>query len=117
MATKQVIALSVSYTETEFTINFAFWFPITKNPVPQTAGSAWVPSGASAGASAAENQAIQAGTIREEGYSHTFPVGTPIAAIEAIVQQAWTERNAQINGQGANQFYGNFFDGVSWQFQ
>lgn len=114
MATKQIIVLDENSNETEVNYRIAFWFSITLNAVSQTAGSVWVASGTSAGASAAENSAIQAGTIREEVRSFTFPVGSPVSAIEAILQQAWTKRNGQINGQGANQFYGAFFDGTSW---
>jgi hypothetical protein len=114
MATKQIIVLDESTSETQVSYRVAFWFPITVNPVPQTAGSAWVPSGTSLGASAAENTALQVGTIKEELQSFTFPVGTPVSAIEAVLQQAWAKRNAQIGGQGANQFYGSFFDGTSW---
>jgi hypothetical protein len=114
MATKQIIVLDQQTNETEVNYRIAFWFPITLNPVPQSAGSAWVPSGSSAGASTAENQAIQAGTIKEEVRSFDFPVGTPVSAIEAVLQQAWAKRNAQIAGQGANQFYGSFFDGTTW---
>ena len=92
MATKQIIVLSQSTSETEVNYNVLFWHPITKNPVAQTAGSVWVASGTSLGASTAENQAIQAGTIREEGHGFTFPVGLSVAAIEAFLQQAWTNQ-------------------------
>jgi hypothetical protein len=114
MATKQIIVLAESTSETEVNYTVAFWYPITLNPVPQSAGSVWVPLGTSAGASTAENQAIQAGTIKEEVRSFDFPVGTPVSAIEAVLQQAWAKRNAQIAGQGANQFYGSWFDGSAW---
>lgn len=114
MATKQIIVLTQSTNQTEVNYSVLFWFPITLNPVPQTAGSVWTPSGTSVGASTAENQAIQAGSIKEEVQGFTFPVGTPVSAIEAVLQQAWAKRNAQIAGQGANQFYGSFFDGTAW---
>ena len=114
MATKQIIVLDEQTNETEVTYRIAFWYPITLNPVPQSAGSVWAPLGTSAGASTAENQAIQAGTIKEELRTFDFPVGTPVSAIEAVLQQGWAKRNAQINGQGANQFYGSFFDGAAW---
>src|SRR5690349_14296269 len=114
MATKQIIVLDESTSETQVIYRAAFWFPLTFNPVSQTAGSVWVASGISVGASAAENLAIQNGTIKEETRDFSFPVGTPVAAIQAVLQQAWAKRNAQIGGQGANQFYGSFFDGTSW---
>jgi hypothetical protein len=114
MATKQIIVLSQSTNGTEVTYQVAFWFAITLNPVSQTAGSLWVPSGTSLGASVAENSAIQAGTVREESASFSFPIGTPISAIEAVLQAAWAKRNTQISSQGANQFYGSWFDGTVW---
>jgi len=115
MATKQIIVLSQSQSETEVAYNVLFWFPITTKPNPQTAGSQWNPiSGVSTGASTAENQAIQAGSIKEEARSFSFPVGTSIAAIEAVLQQAWAQRNAEIGGVGPNQYYGSYFDGSAW---
>lgn len=114
MATKQIIVLDARFSETEVSYRCVFWFPITAQPVTQTAGSVWVASGTSAGASAAENAAIQGGTIKEEAQVFTFPVGTPVSAIEAYLQAYWARRNGQINGQGANQFYGAFFDGTAW---
>lgn len=104
---KQIIALQQSSNGTDVSYQVAFWFPITSGAQTQTAGSAWT------GASAAENQAIQNGSVKEEIVGYTFPVGTPATAIKAILQQAWTERNAQINGVGPNQFYGVFFDSVT----
>lgn len=117
MATKQIIVLTQSTSETEVTYNVLFWFPITANPVSQANGSLWNASGTSAGATSAENTAIQNGSIKEEERSFDFPVGTPVAAIEAVLQQAWAKRNAQIAGQGANQFYGSYFDGSVWGAQ
>lgn len=114
MATKQIVVLDESSNGTQVNYRVAFWFAVTLNPVPQTAGSVWVPSGTSVGAAVAENTAIQAGTIKEELQSFSFPVGTPVTAIEAVLQQAWVKRNAQINGQGANHFYGSFYDGTAW---
>jgi hypothetical protein len=115
MPAKQIIVLGKSQTETEVTYNVLFWFPITSKPQPQTTGSAWTPvTGISTGAAAAENTAIQNGTVKEESYSFSFPVGTPVATIEAYLQQAWTNRNAQIAGVGAYQYYGSYYDGAAW---
>ena len=114
MAAKQIIVLTEQTSETEVSYNVLFWFPITLNPVARTAGSTWTASGTSAGASAAENAAVQNGSIIEEQHSYSFPVGTLVSAIQAVLQAAWARRNAQIAGQGANQFYGAFFDGSAW---
>lgn len=111
---KQIIVLDQSVAETSVSYRILFWFPINANPQPVSSGSIWTPSGSSVGASVLETQAIQAGTIKEEQTGFTFPVGTPISAIQAVLQQAWAKRNAQINSQGGNQFYGAFFDGAVW---
>jgi hypothetical protein len=104
---KQIIALNQSSNGTEVSYGVAFWYSIASGLLPQTAGSVWT------GASAPENAAIQAGSVKEEVQSFSFPVGTPIAAIKAVLQQAWAERNQQINGMGPNAVYGVFFDSVT----
>jgi hypothetical protein len=120
-ATKRIIVLDEAINPGGTTVSYStlFWFPIANQPKPQSgsSGSEWVASGTSAGATAAENTAIKNGTILEEANSFSFPVGTPVTAIESVLQQAWTERNAQINGQGANQYYGAYFDGSAWGAQ
>lgn len=116
-ATKQVIVLNQTSNGTDVTYNVLFWYPITANLVTRTSGSLWVASGTSTGATTAEHTAIQNGSILEESGSVTVPVGTPIAAIQAILQQKWAKRNTQIAGQGTNQFYGNFWDGGIWSAQ
>jgi hypothetical protein len=101
---KQIIILEQVSNGTSVSINIAFWFPITSGVRAQTNGSIW------SGATAADNLAIQSGTVREEVHSFTFAIGTPPAAIKAVLQQMWTARNAQLNSTGPNQFYGIFYD-------
>lgn len=116
-ATKEIIVLAQSSNGTTVIYNVLFWFPISTNPQTQSGGSSWTASGTSTGATTAENAAIQAGTIKEESQPFSFPVGTPVSAIESILQQAWTKRNAEIGGIGGNQFYGSFWDGSVWGSQ
>src|SRR5277367_6269330 len=105
---KEIIVLSQSSNGTQVNYNGLFWFAITSKAVPQTAGSAWVAeAGVSTGPSGAENTAIQNGSVKEEPWGYSFPVATPISAIEAFLQQAWTNRNAQLNGVGGYQYYGS----------
>jgi hypothetical protein len=105
---KQIIVLTQSSDGTNVTYQFAFWFPITAGITQQpTVTSQW------AGASTGDNTAIQNGTIKEEIYLHTFPIGTSTATIKAVVNQAWTLRNTQLAGIGPNQFFGVFFDSVN----
>jgi hypothetical protein len=113
----EIIILSVTQTESELQVSCLFWFAITSGVRTQTAGSAWVASGSSAGASAAQNSAIQAGTILEESHNFTFPIGTSQATVENYLQQAWTNRNGQINGVGPNLYYGAYWNGSAWATQ
>lgn len=112
--TKRVIVLTYSSNGTQMQVTGVMWYAITTGARPQTSGSLWVASGTSTGASTAENQAIQAGTIYEETFSQVFPVSTPTATIESDLIQYWTDRNAQIAGNGANIYYGVWYDGTSW---
>jgi len=114
MAVKRIIVLTQNSSETEINYSGLFWIPITSGVRIQTAGSAWVANGTSTGAAAAENTAIQNGTISEIGWNFSFPVGTAVATIEAFLQQAWTNKNAQVNAIGANQYYGSWYDGTIW---
>lgn len=113
-ATKRIIVLTSSSNGVELNVSGVMWFVITTGARPQTSGSLWIASGTSSGASTAENTAIQNGTIYEEVFSRSFPVGTATATIQSALIQAWIDRNAQINGNGANVFYGVAYDGTSW---
>lgn len=101
---KQVIALSKSEAGILTTYEVAFWFPITTGAEAQTNGSVW------SGASAAENTAIQNGSVREKVESFSFPTGVAASVIEGFLQQYWTNMNAQINGVGPKQIYGSYYD-------
>lgn len=104
---KEIIVLTQSTNGTNVDYRIAFWYPITAGVATTSLGSVW------AGASAAENNAILAGTVVEETFSYAFPVGTPATAIKPVLQQVWIDRNAQIGGIGPNIFFGVFFDSIS----
>lgn len=104
---KEIIVLTQNSNGTTQNVQVAFWFAITTGPRPQTGGSQWT------GATTAENTAIQNGTVFEEVETFSFPVSTPVTAIKTIIQQYWTDRNAQIGGNGFNLWYGVFFDSVT----
>jgi hypothetical protein len=106
-AAKQIIVLGQQQTGTQIVINVVFWYPITSGALAQTKGSLWV------GASAAENTAIQNGTVLEESQSFDFPVGTTATTIKDVLNKAWTQRNTALGGVGPNMFNGIFFDSVS----
>lgn len=106
-AAKQIIVLGQSQNGTTVTISAAFWYPITTGALAQTKGSVWT------GASAAENTAIQNGTVLEEVQNFTFPVNTTATTIKDVLNKAWTQRNTALGGVGPNQFNGIFFDSVT----
>lgn len=114
MAAKRIIVLTQSTNGTQLTYSGVFWIPITSGARPVSAASSWVPNGTSAGAVQAELTAIQNGTVFESPWVYSFPTGTAVATIEAYLQQAWTDLNAQVNGIGGNQFYGSWWDGTVW---
>lgn len=104
---KQIIVLGTSQNGTTQSISATFWYAITSSPQTRTAGSVW------AGASAAENTAIQAGTVLEEVQSFQFPVGTATATIKDVLNKAWTQRNNALGGIGPAQYNGVFFDSAT----
>jgi hypothetical protein len=104
---KQIIILGTSQSATLFNVNVLMWFPITQFPKPGAPLSAW------SGASAAENSAIQAGSIVEESNAFQFPLGFGAGNIKTFLQQYWTSRNAAIGGLGTNQYANVFYDSSS----
>lgn len=104
---KELIVLTRNSNGTEETFSVAMWYSITSGALAVTANSAW------SGASSAENSAIANGSVIEEVRSFTFPVGEPATAIKATLQQAWTERNAQLGGVGPAVYEGIFLDSAT----
>lgn len=112
--TKRIIVLDKISNGTTDIYNVAFWFNITSGLQPQTNGSQWVAvAGGSTGASQQENADIQSGAVKEEVAGWPFPTGSPATAVKAILLQGWTNRNAQLNGIGPDQYYGIFDDSVA----
>jgi hypothetical protein len=112
---KQIIVLEVTEQNNELIVSGVFWLPISTGALPQTNGSIWTAvSGVSAGASSAENTAIEAGTVKETPFTLNFPLGTPIATIQTTLLQAYTEAAASTSTQGPAQYYGTYYNGTSW---
>lgn len=101
---KRVIVLTRSSDGTTQNISAAFWYPITSGAQAVTQNSAW------SGASAAENTAIQNGSVIEEVRSFSFPVGQGPTDIKDVLLQAWNERDAQISGIGPAIYQGVYND-------
>ncbi len=106
--TTQIIILGSSINSVFTTVNLVFWFPITAGAQAASGVSAWPK------ASAAENAAIQAGTILEEQQTFQFPTGMTAAQMENYCLQYWTNRNAQLNGQGPGMFANVGYNGTAW---
>ena len=116
MATLQVIVLNAYQDALNINVTAAFWFPITSGarPLLNNVTSAWTASSPSVGASAAQNTAIQNGTILEEVRNFSFPLGTTTNSMQAALQQYWTNRNKEVAALGGNQYYGYTWDGTVW---
>lgn len=100
-ATHKVIILGKSTSGAWDTIQCLFWFDITTGAKTQASGSQWTQ------ATAADNTAIQNGTVLEELNNYAFPAGLAASAptaVEAYIDRAWTNRNGEINGIGPAQF-------------
>jgi hypothetical protein len=110
---KQIIALETNPSDGGYiSLTIAMWFPVPAGrevTVPSLTKSAWT------GASAAEIQALQLGTVKEEVNTFRFPSSYSAAQIKAELQASYTARLAYLNSlpfQG--QYYGVFFDGTVW---
>jgi len=103
----RIIILGSSINSVFLTANCVFWYPITSGQKATTGVSAWP------GASAAENAAIQNGSILEETITFPFPTGLPVPNLQAFLLQYWTNRNAQINGVGPGLYANAGYDSVS----
>ena len=106
-ATKQMIVVHQATNGSQVCYSIANWYSITTGQQSQTNGSVW------SGASAAENTAIQNGSILEEVNTQCFPVGQDSTTIKALLLKFWTVRNGEIGGIGPAQFQGVFFDSVT----
>jgi hypothetical protein len=104
----QIIILGSNINSVFTTVSLVFWYPITTGALATGGVSAWPK------ASAAENAAIQAGTILEEQQSFQFPTGLTAAQMETYLLQYWTNRNAQLNGQGPGMFQNVGYNGTAW---
>jgi hypothetical protein len=104
---KQIIVLPKQTSGATDVLTVAFWYPISSGMQPQSSGSQWT------GASAAENSAIQAGTVKEEVEAFSFPVNSAPATMKDVLNKRWAVRNGELNGIGPNQYFGIFFDSVS----
>lgn len=105
---KQVIVLGKSNQGAFDTYDILLWLPVS-NPSSQRSatGSQWTK------ASVAENAAIQSGAVLEERTSVTLPAGLDtanVAAVQAVLLQAFTERSSQLAGNGPNEYNGVAYD-------
>jgi len=107
-------SINVSANPPTQTYSGVYWIPITSGLRPVTSGSAWVANGTSSGASTAQVNAINSGSILEIPWSYTYPLGTPTTTFEAAVLAGWSQWNSQINGVGPNVYYGVNYNGSTW---
>jgi hypothetical protein len=72
------------------------------------AKSAW------SGATTTDNTNLQTGAVVESIASQRVPPNTPLAQIEAFLQQQWTAYQNQITNYNPWIHYGSTWDGTTW---
>jgi len=72
------------------------------------ATSAWL------GAQAADNTALQNGSVVEQVTPHVFPPGTNISQIESYLQNQWQNFQDHITNYNPWLHYGSTWDGTTW---
>jgi len=65
-------------------------------------------------ATAADNQALQNGSVMEQTGTLRYQQGTGMAAIQAAMQQQWTDFQARVSNTNPWQRYGTTWDGNAW---
>lgn len=94
------------------------WFPISvvAARVPLTGFvSAGVGLPSAKALTAAEQTALDDGSVREERFSISYPSNVTVASVQNDLQDRWTTRKAAIDAEPAvRQFYGRTWDGASW---
>lgn len=109
MARLRIIVLD---RDNDNTYNFLMWADVPaarqSHYANASAVSAW------SGAQAADNTALQNGSVVELKTSQRIPTGASLAAIQAFLAAKWTDYQAQINSYNPWQRYGTTWDGTTW---
>ncbi len=108
-----VIVLDKNATDTDGnTWNFALWadVPVARQSHYANASltSAW------SGATAADNTALQNGSVVEKVSSQRVPQGTTLAQFETFLQNQWTLYQNYITAYNPWIRYGSTWDGTTW---
>lgn len=105
-----VIILDRDTNDNEF--SYVLWadVPVARQPFYANANakSAW------AGATTADNTALQNGSVVEQSGAQRVPVGATTAQMQAFLQQRWTDYQAAITAANPWQRYGSTWDGTTW---
>lgn len=114
----RVIVLNIGVpSQGQMTVNYLLWLT-TQQPIPGPTESRWGAAASSAGASAAENNAISAGWFVEKQKTLTVPSNTNTATLQTILSNDWTmEQQAQSTNAQPGQWYGQALDSVGWAQQ
>ena len=98
-------------TEAPKTYRAALWadVPAARQPFyVTTASSAWT------GASGADTAAIQTGAVAERVVTASLPFNVTLLQAQAVLQQMWTDYQAEITAANPWNRYGSFWDGATW---
>lgn len=100
---------------TYFEVNAVFWLvvPTGRQPFLANANA----TSAAPSVTTEELNAIKTGAIREEIFTFSFPVGTPIGTIGATILSKYNTRQTEFNNDTTYTFYSSFHNGTSWTMQ
>lgn len=104
---KQIIVMITEQSGIDLNVQVALWYPVTSGMKPGASASQW------SGASAAENSAIQAGTVIEEIKWFWFPAGIDTTTIKNTVAKHYANKNGIQNGVGPNIWFGVYDDSAT----
>lgn len=106
---KQIIVLEQSAPNL---FNVAFWLavPTVRQPFYVNAAA----TSRYKDASAPELAALQSGAVVEQVAEFSYPAGTAIGAVMALLQTEFATRQAKVTAANPWSRYGSFWDGTTW---
>src|SRR5262245_61691808 len=117
---KKIIVLNTSSMESagnaqNRVVNAIFWVDVPVARVSSYANASLV--SAYKDASAAENLALQTGSVTEKSFTKEYPVGTTLNSIKTDLEAELVKFQAFTNDYNPGKFFGSFFDGTTWTTQ
>lgn len=118
IAAPRIVVLDVgSPSQAQQSVHYLLWLT-TGTPIPNAKTSAWKAGAGSVGVSAAQNNALSAGSFLEIEVTQIFPASQTTGQIQTFLQNDYTTRQSALaaNTQPGT-YYGSVWDGTAWGVQ